>query len=108
MWTYHRTHTEVKGKPQVTLPSTSALHGTGGFELILPTCVASALHTKPSSIPYLTTIFENPRIREEREGRKKRRGAEGEEKPGSWPAYSVKLGKKEAEKRGERRAGSPV
>lgn len=38
----HRTHLEVKGKPQVSLPSTLALHGAGGFDPILPACVASA------------------------------------------------------------------
>lgn len=34
-WTCHTTHVEVTGKAQVSLPSTSALHGTGRFELIL-------------------------------------------------------------------------
>lgn len=42
MGTRHRTHLEVKGKPQESLPSTPFLHGAGGFELILPACVASA------------------------------------------------------------------
>lgn len=108
-WARHRTHVEVKGKPQAPLPSTlvergslltatwvmsvqgfygfhPSLLGFGWFELILPACV---LHTKCFTYQVIcsTVIFKDPRIREvERRGEEEERGKKGEVKPCSWPA----------------------
>ena len=69
--------------------------------------MANDVHTKPSSSSYLTTIFEKSKNRKEKRGEEEdERGPREKRNPSSWPAYTVKLGKKEAEERGERRAVS--